>query len=157
MKTPTASKSPGGGTRSRRPHTRSATRAAVLAVPAEARRISLVRRWASDALSTWRLGTEESDAALLVVGELASNAARYGRSELSVLLALTTTELRIEVSDRGEAGRAGPPRDEPAEDEHGRGLGIVELLSTDVAMTCGEDGWRTRAHLPVGAPLRDVR
>jgi anti-sigma regulatory factor (Ser/Thr protein kinase) len=98
-------------------------------------------------MDTWGIGVDVKDAALLVIAELAANAVRHGRSELSVLLSLDTTVLRIEVADSGAPRSPGVPQPELDEDEHGWGLGIVETLSDEVTTTHSEAGWWTRAWL----------
>ncbi|MFJ8113904.1 ATP-binding protein [Streptomyces sp. NPDC096132] len=123
------------------------TSSAALAVPAEACRVASVRTWASTRMVTWGIAVDVQNAALLVIGELAANAVRHGRSELSVLLSLDTTVLQIEVADSGAPRSPVVPRLELDEDEHGWGLGIVETLSDDVTTTRGEAGWRTWARL----------
>jgi anti-sigma regulatory factor (Ser/Thr protein kinase) len=125
-------------------------RVATLAVPAEPCRVVSVRAWASSALEAWGVNADSQDAALLVIAELAANAARYGRSELSVLLSLTMTALQIEVADSGAPKGSCMPYPELDEDEHGRGLGIVEMLADEVKTHRGTAGWRTRACLQLG-------
>ncbi|MFG1672415.1 ATP-binding protein [Streptomyces sp. Y7] len=120
---------------------------AALAVPAEACRVASVRAWASTRMDTWAIGVDVKDAALLVIAELAANAVRHGRSELSVLLSLDRAVLRIEVADSGAPRSPAVPQFELDEDEHGWGLGIVETLSDEVRTDRGEAGWRIRAWL----------
>ncbi|MFF0515554.1 ATP-binding protein [Streptomyces sp. NPDC004250] len=53
---------------------------------------------------SWRAGRSEEDreVAVLIVNELATNAVRHGRSDLTVALALAGATLHIDVTDRGE-------------------------------------------------------
>ncbi|MFF2651545.1 ATP-binding protein [Streptomyces sp. NPDC058045] len=76
---------------------------------------------------------ETSEAAALVVAELAANAVCHGRvagRDFALCLTLGEGTLRIEVEDaRGECVPV--PRTDPAADsETGRGLLLVEALST---------------------------
>ncbi|MFE3516249.1 ATP-binding protein [Streptomyces sp. NPDC059166] len=114
----------------------------------------LARRLTVLQLDRWgvRPGSAVSDRAALVVAELAANAVTHGRVpgrdfELSLVLPHADV-LRIEVSDaRGERrppapGDLGTPC---PEDEHGRGLLLVEALA---------DRWTVRERLPVGKTVR---
>ncbi|MFF9593370.1 ATP-binding protein [Streptomyces sp. NPDC014646] len=81
----------------------------------------------------WPRDGERTDAAALVVAELATNAVAHGRLEgrgFRLGLALPPTgRLRIEVTDpRGERDLPAVPREA---DEGGRGLIIVEALAVD--------------------------
>lgn len=93
----------------------------------------LARHLAVHQLDGWGIpyGSDLSDAAALIVAELAANSVTHGRVpgrdfELRLVLADT---LRIEVSDaRGE--REPEPRPPAPESEAGRGLLLVEALAT---------------------------
>ncbi|MEU3652439.1 ATP-binding protein [Streptomyces sp. NPDC032161] len=81
----------------------------------------------------WPRDGERTDAAALVVAELAANAAVHGRLEgrgfRLGLAMLPNGRLRIEVTDpRGERDLSAVPREA---DEGGRGLIIVEALAAD--------------------------
>lgn len=113
----------------------------------------LARHLALHQLDTWGLayGSTVSDAAELLVAELAANAAMHGRvpgRDFELKLTLTDAVLRIEVSDtRGEKrppepGRVTPPA---ATDDTGRGLLLVEALA---------DRWGVLDHVPVGKTVR---
>lgn len=94
----------------------------------------LARHLALHQLDEWGIpyGSELSDAAAMIVAELAANAITHGRVpgrdfELRLILAATT--LRVEVSDaRGE--REPAPRSPVPDAEDGRGLQLVEALAT---------------------------
>ncbi|MDT0465979.1 ATP-binding protein [Streptomyces gibsoniae] len=71
----------------------------------------LARHLALHQLHTWGIphGTETSDAAAVIVAELAANAVTHGRvpgRDFELRLSLVTGSVRIEVSDT----RSGPPR-----------------------------------------------
>ena len=74
-------------------------------------------------------GVEEPlEDVLLVVSELVTNAVLHGGGPLTVALSFTPPDLIIAVTDRGSAD---PSRRHPTgDDEYGRGLGIVDRLST---------------------------
>ncbi|WP_331773345.1 ATP-binding protein (plasmid) [Embleya sp. NBC_00888] len=101
-------------------------RCAAAALPARECRVSEARHFARALLALWGVAGDDLDSAVLVVGELAGNAARHGRADMTLTLTLTDRVLGIEVTDCGKPDeRLHPPR---ADDEHGRGLAIVEHL-----------------------------
>lgn len=94
-------------------------------------------------LACWGL---PSEAAAHVIAELAANAALHGRvpgRDLRLALSATGTRLRIEVTDaRPERLPAVPrPADTPA--ESGRGLLLVDALSTRWGVTSGPPPCKT--------------
>ncbi|WP_406730829.1 ATP-binding protein [Streptomyces sp. NBC_01794] len=114
----------------------------------------LARHLALHQLDRWGVphGSELSDAAGVIVAELAANAVTHGRVpgrdfELRLTRAPGAV-LRIEVTDtRGEKrppvpGCLNPPA---PEDDSGRGLLLVEALA---------DRWSVRDRLPVGKTVR---
>lgn len=125
-------------------------------LPAHEALVGCLRGAARAVLARWHLPADEQDAALLVVGELAANAAVHGRSEMSLHLVLTQGTLGIVVGDHGDPA---PPHrrgtdDDP--DEHGRGLDIVHTLSTRVDVHCGDHGTWILACLAVTAAHREA-
>ncbi|GGX79856.1 hypothetical protein GCM10010510_26210 [Streptomyces anandii JCM 4720] len=125
-------------------------------LPAHEALVGCLRGAARTVLTRWRLSAEEQDAALLVVGELAANAAVHGRSEMSLHLVLTHGTLGIIVGDHGDLvpSRQRPADDDP--DEHGRGLDIVHTLSTGVDVHCGDHGTWILARLAVTVAHREA-
>jgi anti-sigma regulatory factor (Ser/Thr protein kinase) len=111
--------------------------------------VSAVRHFAADLLETWSVPVSERDSAVLIVDELAANAAQYGRERMTLLLVLDHGTLHIVVSDSGTAVEHLRP--DIAPDEHGRGTGIVRYLaqSTEVHQTRG--GREVRACLRCSA------
>ncbi|WP_431980935.1 ATP-binding protein [Streptomyces qinglanensis] len=110
----------------------------------------LARRLVLHQLDTWGVphGGEASDAAALLVAELAANAVTHGRvpgRDFEVTVKLVGRTLRIEVSDtRGELrppvpGVARPEAGPLA--ENGRGMLLVEALA---------DRWDVLDRVPVG-------
>ncbi|MCF3132204.1 ATP-binding protein [Streptomyces olivochromogenes] len=134
-----------------------------IAVPADARRIRDIRHFTSAVLSRWGIGGDNLDACVLIVSELAGNAARHGRADLAVLLSLSAHTLHIEVADHGVAVERPAGSAPPDATEHGRGLDIVQALADRYEARQRRDGWRTRVcirvapHLPVEASLPQVR
>ncbi|THA26731.1 ATP-binding protein [Streptomyces sp. RKND-216] len=109
----------------------------------------LARHLALHQLERWDHphGTAVSDAAALLVAELAANAVTHGRVpgrdfELRLLLACGT--LRVEVTDARDERRPPPPGHLPEPKPHaerGRGLHLVEALA---------DRWEVLDRVPVG-------
>ncbi|WUC16424.1 ATP-binding protein [Streptomyces sp. NBC_00564] len=108
---------------------------ALLALSATVASVPVARAWAADVLRHWCVPSDAMDSGLLVIGELAANAAVHGRTEMTVLLCLGIRTLRITVVDSGV--RDPQTRGEVDPDEHGRGFNIVRLLAawTDVRDT----------------------
>ncbi|TXS47898.1 ATP-binding protein [Streptomyces sp. uw30] len=100
---------------------------ALLALSATVASVPVTRAWAADVLRHWRVPSDATDSALLVIGELAANAAVHGRTDMTILLGLDNRTLRIAVVDSGLS--APHTRGEVDPDEHGRGFNIVRLLS----------------------------
>lgn len=121
---------------------------ALLALPAQPVWVASARRFASTLFALWRLSVDERDCAVLIVGELAANAARHGRSDMTLHLALDPDMLHIAVSDCGDPGLSTPwTEDDP--DEHGRGMDIVTTLATWVEILQDDSGRHVRAGLRV--------
>ncbi|MFD7666266.1 ATP-binding protein [Streptomyces sp. NPDC059788] len=86
------------------------------------------RRLVHNALSAWGLEELAGDGAL-IVSELVSNAVQHARSR-SIRVTITRPEaarVRIGVVDKSK--RLPMSRQPDGEDEHGRGLTLVEALS----------------------------
>ncbi|MFJ3306909.1 ATP-binding protein [Streptomyces sp. NPDC086549] len=130
-------------------HCRPSRHQALLTLPAQEAHVSAARHFAADLLETWSVPESQRDSAVLIVDELAANAAQYGRECMTLLLALDDGTLHIVVSDSGMA--VDHPRPDIAPDEHGRGTGIVQYLaqSTEVHQTRG--GREVRACLRCSA------
>ncbi|WP_043486604.1 MULTISPECIES: ATP-binding protein [Streptomyces] len=113
----------------------------------------LARRLTLHQLDGWGIshGTRLSDAAALIVAELAANAATHGHvpgRDFELRLTLTGAVLRIEVSDtRGEKRPPCPGELAalPSVVETGRGLLLVEALA---------DRWSVLDRVPVGKTVR---
>ncbi|MDH2392675.1 ATP-binding protein [Streptomyces sp. HNM0663] len=124
-----------------------ASRRVVITLPAEDRRVRTVRRFTAAHLSRWGLSEPDRDSVVLVIGELAGNAARHGGTDMTVSLTLTGREICVDVVDTGASDCCRAHGD--AEDEHGRGLGIVDHLASWAQFGPEGDGWRSRAGLRV--------
>ncbi|MEV6248810.1 ATP-binding protein [Streptomyces sp. NPDC051742] len=128
-------------------------RAALLAVPAEAARVSQTRHFTTAVLRTWGLGQEVREAAELVVAELAANAVQYGGGELTLRLSLAKEggHLFVAVQDSGRRPRRRPARDcDPC--ERGRGTEIVEYVTEWVHIDQHPGGRRVETCIRVWEP-----
>ncbi|QES09010.1 ATP-binding protein [Streptomyces venezuelae] len=110
----------------------------------------LARRLALHQLDRWRIpyGSEASDAAALLVAELAANAVTHGRvpgRDFELTLAYTPgLRLRIDVSDTRGERRPASTTPGPL-DEGGRGLLLVGALASR---------WAVLDRVPVGKTVR---
>ncbi|MGW1894053.1 ATP-binding protein [Streptomyces sp. NPDC002004] len=120
-------------------------------LPAQEALVGCLRSAARAVLTRWHLSEEERESALLIVGELAANAAVHGRSEMSLRLVLTEGTLGIIVGDHGESVPSHRPAADDDPDEHGRGLDIVHTLSTRVDLHHDDHGTWILACLAVTA------
>jgi CheY-like chemotaxis protein len=85
------------------------------------------RRFVEEQCAAWGFDAVLDDA-LLVVSELVTNAVIHGKSEAELRLVPTDDILRVEVADDGPASP--DPQLAGADDEHGRGLFLIGVLST---------------------------
>ncbi|MFE2263920.1 ATP-binding protein [Streptomyces griseosporeus] len=128
-----------------------AGREAVLALPAEVRWVPVARRCVVAVLARWGLPPATCEAAELVVGELAANAAEHGRHDMTIRLCADAGVLWISVTDSGAPVSPPAPRT-PDSEEHGRGLAIVEFLASQLRVRQGPGGRQVDAALTVAAP-----
>jgi DNA-binding NarL/FixJ family response regulator len=100
---------------------------AAIELPQDATSVSAARRFVTQKLGEWELDLLVDDA-LLVTSELTTNAITHAESGCHIRLSVTATSLRIDVIDTG----AGTPEPRPASatEEHGRGLHLVDALTT---------------------------
>jgi anti-sigma regulatory factor (Ser/Thr protein kinase) len=104
--------------------------------PGEARSITDARRFARETLT--ELPGEARDAVELMVSELATNSVKHGKSDFTLTIRVTGSEVRVEVHDRGTGQpRLGSPA--PA-DPTGRGLKIVDTLASSWGSELTGDG-----------------
>lgn len=101
----------------------------MIALPAEERWVNTARHFAASLLAPWNVVPEDQDSVLLIVGELAGNAAQHGRADMIVSLTFEGRAVHSEVADSGATAPSPRARCTGAHDEHGRGVGIVELLA----------------------------
>ncbi|MGI5143254.1 MULTISPECIES: ATP-binding protein [unclassified Streptomyces] len=118
---------------------------ALLTLPAQEAHVSAARHFAADLLETWRVPASERDSAILIVDELAANAAQYGRERMTLLLVLDHGTLHIVVADSGTTVQRHHP--DIAPDEHGRGTGIVQYLAQSTEVRQTRSGREVRACL----------
>ncbi|MFJ4922054.1 ATP-binding protein [Streptomyces sp. NPDC088725] len=93
---------------------------------------SLARALLREQLTSWHIEGEVADNAELLTSELVTNASRHAHvpadRRIGIRLARQGALLRLEVSD---ADSTPPPwpREASPDDEHGRGLAIVDTLA----------------------------
>ena len=107
-------------------------RAGVFGLPAVPASAGEARRTVRELLEEWAVTPDVREDALLITSELVTNALTHTMSEWIVCrLHLTGQRLRIEVEDQN-SGHALPARRRPGpDDQNGRGLMLVGMLSSD--------------------------
>ncbi|MEW2115417.1 ATP-binding protein [Streptomyces sp. NPDC005474] len=103
--------------------------------------VGMARRKVRELLDLWNVGPDTCDNALLVTSELVTNALTHAASERVVCrLYLSAERLYIEVEDENR-GRTLPARRRPEPDEQcGRGLLLVGVLTSDWGVRDAPDG-----------------
>lgn len=107
-------------------------KAGVFGLPAVPVSVAEARRNVRLLLSEWGVGREICDNAVLVTSELVTNAVTHTESDLIVCRLRTAGDrLHMEVEDQNRS-RALPARRQPKpDDQGGRGLLLVGMLSSD--------------------------
>lgn len=120
----------------------------------EALASSSARRFLRSLLDRWSL-LELSDAAELCVSELVTNAVLHARTPIEVDVRAGQGVLRVEVWDSGGSRIDLPPPREPGGTlESGRGLYIVQALSSGTGVLAGQQGTCVWFELPL-SPVAD--
>ncbi|MGQ4485111.1 ATP-binding protein [Streptomyces sp. 372A] len=115
--------------------------------------VAVARRLTKARLGDWRTGGDTLDAAVLIVSELVTNAVVHtGSARVLCELRCLGGRLRLSVQDQGHQPD-GPRLGGGADDEHGRGLLLVDSLarawgSRDAGDGSGRIVW---AELPHGS------
>ncbi|MFH8446039.1 ATP-binding protein [Streptomyces sp. NPDC018026] len=123
-----------------------------LRAPAQPESVGQLRKRVSVILSGWLLGTDETQAAELVVSELLTNAVEHGHDEMTLGVTLSGSALEITVTDHGPATESGSSSDP---DEHGRGLAIVAAIAQDLSIDKTPGGWRAVAGMAIQPAMSD--
>ncbi|MEJ5915054.1 ATP-binding protein [Pseudokineococcus sp. 1T1Z-3] len=96
---------------------------------ADASEVPRARHLLGERLRSWSIEEDVVDTALLLASELVTNAVRHGRPPVHVHAALSGSGVfRVQVDDASAAPVR--PQEPDVEDLGGRGLQLVELLST---------------------------
>lgn len=122
------------------------------ALPAHPESVAGARRLTRVRLDAWELCGDAYDAAVLIVSELVTNAVVHTASTRVVCeLRRVGTRLRIAVQDQGQQS-GGPRLRRCADDEHGRGLLLVDSMSSSWgSYDAGDDSGRiVWAEVPYG-------
>ncbi|WP_244189188.1 ATP-binding protein [Streptomyces incarnatus] len=110
--------------------------AAAFDLPAQPAAVGTARRVVRDLLSAWGVPGGTRDDAVLVTSELVTNALVHAAGErITCRLHGTADRIRIEVEDQ-DGGPTRPAARRPgADDQHGRGLFLVDALCRDWGVT----------------------
>ncbi|MER5743576.1 MULTISPECIES: ATP-binding protein [unclassified Streptomyces] len=123
------------------------------ALPACPESVAGARRLTRARLDQWRLDADACDSAILIVSELFTNAVVHTMSARVVCeLRRLDRKLRITVQDQGHQP-GGPRLRRGSDDEHGRGLVLVDAMcsawgSRDAGNGSGRIVWAELAHGP---------
>lgn len=131
---------------------RNAPQQAVLTLPSSKSAVRDFRNFADNVLGRWKLPESERASAVLIVSELAGNAAVHGRASTSLYLARDRGTLHIDVMD---SGACVPDREERTDIdpvEHGRGMDIVEVLASEVVVLDNHGGRTVHVGLAAESP-----
>lgn len=97
------------------------------------------------ALREWQIDDDIVEALRLIVSELVANAVVHTASRtIEITVSVTATEAIVTVTDQGLFGTP-VAREARAEEEHGRGLALVEALATRWESTPLADGTQVEA------------
>ena len=99
---------------------------------------STARRFVREALERWDCG-DALDTVQLLVSELVTNAVVHAGSKPNVAVLLLPETVRIEVADQ-QVDAAVAPREAGDDDESGRGLFLLEELSSSWGVETSPDG-----------------
>ena len=100
------------------------------------------RRFVSEALTGWDDDEGDlTDTVTLLVSELVTNAVIHAGSDVEVMVRLTATAARIEVTDASTDSVA--PRDATVEEDSGRGLALVGNLARRWGVRTAPGGGKT--------------
>lgn len=105
--------------------------------PRDPSSVSLARRYVTERL-TEHGETALLDTARLVVSELVTNAVRHARVDFELVLARVGDRVLVRVRDTAP-GRP-EVRNVPVDSVDGRGLALVEMVSSDWGVTQESDG-----------------
>jgi len=99
------------------------------------------RRFVSQALTGWDDGEDLTDTVTLLVSELVTNAVLHAGSDVEVMVRLTATAARIEVTDASADAVA--PRAAGDDEVSGRGLALVGNLARRWGVRAAPGGGKT--------------
>ena len=108
-----------------------------IGLPANLSAAGLARQFLRDILPGWSLAALV-DSAMLLTTELVTNAVIHARSPVGVTVKLAEGRLRVEVADQGPGALI--MRQPVPGDMHGRGLRLIEALSSAWGTSSDEQG-----------------
>ncbi len=120
---------------------------AVLSLRGEREEARAARQWAEPLLHDWQLPAARREETVVVLNELVANALVHGGGPVTLRLRRSDRRLVVEVSD----SRPVPPRRLVADSdaEHGRGIAMVDVLSSRWGIRPTEQGKAVWAELDV--------
>lgn len=118
--------------------------------------VAHARAHAVDALRQWQIDDDIVEALRLIVSELVTNAVVHTASRtIEITVSVTATEAIVTVTDQGLFGTP-VAREARPEEEHGRGLALVEALATRWESTPLADGTQVEAAVTLPEQATDA-
>ena len=115
------------------------------------------RAWVAGVCHRWRIPHLLVDDLLLIVSELATNAIRHAPGErVGLAVLLSDRAVWLVVVDHGPRGQHVQAHQADADDEHGRGLFLVETLASRYEAVRAGDGTAVWACLQLPPPRRSA-
>ena len=106
------------------------------------------RRFVGRHLQSWGVGEEQTATAQLCVSELVTNAVIHTGTGPAVTVRLDDQCILVLVTDHGGRGAVRPPEEAAPDDISGRGLALVDALSTSWSAERNADGTTVWFELP---------
>jgi anti-sigma regulatory factor (Ser/Thr protein kinase) len=108
----------------------------VFVLPATPASVGTARRGVHQVLADWGTGEDACDDAAVITSELVTNAVTHSASERIVCRLHTTAHrIRIEVEEQNRGPTLPTPRRPGPDDQSGRGLFLVDALSSGWGVT----------------------
>ncbi|MFF3404536.1 ATP-binding protein [Streptomyces sp. NPDC002659] len=125
----------------------------VWALPHRPESAGTARRITRCALGAWGIDEDTTDQVLLVVSELVTNAVEHALPPVALHLDLPSGDgtIHVEVDDGGPAAEEGAWTASCGAEEHGRGSGIIDFLTTAHGTHTHAFGATHWARLPAAA------
>ncbi|WP_425824595.1 ATP-binding protein [Streptomyces fractus] len=114
------------------------------------------RAYVTDFLREWNVSRDAVEMLTLAVSELATNAVTHvGHGTIAVRVTLTDDEALVSVTDGGLCGRPSARTGTGPDDEHGRGLALVEALVDRLVVRLYQETTEVLVAVALPGPVHD--